>query len=68
MYPTSNIFNQQYGGEFPNAYNVFYSDFSDDPWQRASVSYPPSVDQPYYLGRFYYYSYCNRVDRIYRIY
>ena len=50
MFPTSKSFNEIYGGEFPNATNVFYSDFSDDPWQRASVTYSPSIDQPYYLG------------------
>lgn len=41
--------NQKFGAEFPTATNVFYSDFSDDPWQRASVTYPVSADQPYYL-------------------
>lgn len=29
---------------------VFYSDFSDDPWQRASVWFSPSTSQPYHLA------------------
>jgi hypothetical protein len=49
--PSSVAMNQQYGGAFPHATNVFYSDFSDDPWQRASVSYPVSVTQPYHLAQ-----------------
>ena len=40
-----------YSGAFPKAHKVFYSDFSDDPWQRASVSFPPSSDQPYSLAQ-----------------
>jgi hypothetical protein len=28
-----------------------FLDFSDDPWQRASVDYPPSSDQPYFLSK-----------------
>ena len=42
--------NAKFGGEFPKASKVFYTDFSDDPWQRASVTFPPSADQPYYLS------------------
>jgi hypothetical protein len=49
MFPTSLKINQKFGGEFPTAKNVFYSDFSDDPWQRASVSFSANVDSPYYL-------------------
>jgi len=30
---------------------VFYSDFSDDPWQRASVWFSPSDSQPYHLAQ-----------------
>lgn len=30
--------NHLYGGANPNTTHVFYSDFSDDPWQRASVN------------------------------
>jgi hypothetical protein len=51
MFPSSVQMNLQYGGSFPAAKNVFYSDFSDDPWQRASVTYPPSPDQPYFLAQ-----------------
>lgn len=51
MFPASIQMNMKYGGAFPQAHNVFYSDFSDDPWQRASVDFPPSSDQPYYLSK-----------------
>jgi len=51
MFPTSIEMNSKFGGAFPTAHNVFYSDFSDDPWQRASVDFPPSSDQPYYLSK-----------------
>lgn len=51
MFPTSVAMNKQFGGAFPQAHNVFYSDFSDDPWQRASVTYPVSQDQPYFLAQ-----------------
>ena len=50
MYPTSNAINDKFGGDIPVATKVFYSDFSDDPWQRASVNYPASSDQPYNLA------------------
>ena len=29
--------NEYYGGASPNTTNVYFSDFSDDPWQQASV-------------------------------
>lgn len=51
MFPRSVQLNSKLGGEFPHAHNVFYSDFSDDPWQRASVNYPVSSDQPYFLAQ-----------------
>lgn len=51
MFPASAQMNKKFGGEFPRAHNVFYSDFSDDPWQRASVNFSPSVDQPYFLAQ-----------------
>lgn len=51
MFPASEEMNEKYGGAFPKATNVFYSDFSDDPWQRASVSYPVSSSQPYHLAQ-----------------
>jgi len=50
MFPTSPAINREYGGDSPLAHNVFYTDFSDDPWQRASVTYPVSSDQPYKLA------------------
>ena len=48
-FPSSLDMNKRYGGGEPIASKVFYSDFSDDPWQRASVTYPVSSDQPYHL-------------------
>jgi hypothetical protein len=51
MYPESDRINKVFGGSFPKAHNVFYSDFSDDPWQRASVDFSPSDDQPYFLAQ-----------------
>lgn len=50
MFPTSVQINQKYGGDIPHADKVYYSDFSDDPWQRASVWYPVSDSQPYGLA------------------
>ena len=47
MYPSSTAMNSEYGGAFPKAERVFYSDFSDDPWQRASVSAQVGSMQPY---------------------
>jgi len=51
MFPASAAINKKFGGPFPVAHNVFYSDFSDDPWQRASVDFPVSSDQPYHLSK-----------------
>jgi hypothetical protein len=48
MFPSSPEMNKKFGGAFPQAHNVFYSDFSDDPWLRASVEFSPSMDQPFY--------------------
>jgi hypothetical protein len=50
MFPTSPAINREYGADSPLAHKVFYTDFSDDPWQRASVTYPVSSDQPYKLA------------------
>ena len=50
MFPSSGAFNRVFGGAFPTADRVFYSDFSDDPWQRASVWFAPSSAQPYHLA------------------
>ena len=49
-FPTSYALNKKFGGDLPTAHKVFYSDFSDDPWQRASVNYKVSSDQPYRLA------------------
>ena len=51
MWPSSSTVNKVYGGSEPNADHVFYSDFSDDPWQRASVDYSVSDTQPYFLSK-----------------
>lgn len=51
IFPSSVRWNHKYGGAFPSAENVFYSDFSDDPWQRASVWFSPSSSQPYHLAQ-----------------
>lgn len=53
MFPSSVAMNERFGGAFPAAHNVFYSDFSDDPWLRASVEFSPSSDQPFF------YTQCN---------
>jgi len=50
MFPTSVQVNKKFGGDVPIADKVFYSDFSDDPWQRASINYPVSSSQPYELA------------------
>lgn len=51
MFPTTHEINALFGGAMPNATNVSYSDFSDDPWQRASVNYRVSSSQPYFLSQ-----------------
>jgi len=51
MFPRSAEINEKFGGEFPVAHKVFYTNFSDDPWQRASVDFSPSADQPYFLSK-----------------
>ncbi len=50
MFPSSVQLNAKLGGDFPKASKVFYSDFSDDPWQRASVTGPVGDEQPYHLA------------------
>jgi len=50
MFPTINELNAKFGGEYPIASNVFYSDFSDDPWLRASVTYSVSSSQPFEMA------------------
>jgi hypothetical protein len=50
MFPSSYVTNQVYGGAFPKAERVFYSDFSDDPWAKVSVQYPVTSSQPYKMA------------------
>lgn len=50
MFPSSDKINKKFGADFPKADKVFYSNFYDDPWQRASVTAPVSENQPYYLA------------------
>mmetsp|Transcript_23139 Transcript_23139/g.31695 ORF Transcript_23139/g.31695 Transcript_23139/m.31695 type:complete len:473 (-) Transcript_23139:183-1601(-) len=52
LFPTKGSLqmNARYGGPFPKSTKVFFSDFSDDPWQRASVTFSPGDDQPYHLA------------------
>ena len=40
-------FNAKFGGDKPKGTKIFYTDFSDDPWQRASVAASPEKDSPY---------------------
>ena len=35
--PVTNETNNYYGGTEPRGSNIYFSDFSDDPWQQASV-------------------------------
>jgi hypothetical protein len=42
-------FNAKFGGAAPKGTKIFYTDFSDDPWQRASVAASPEKDSPYCL-------------------
>eukprot|EP00937_MAST-01D_sp_MAST-1D-sp2_P000912 g912.t1 len=44
-------FNKKFGGDRPHGTKIFFSDFSDDPWQRASVTapLPASQESPYCL-------------------
>eukprot|EP00898_Chlorokybus_atmophyticus_P003877 jgi/Chlat1/4490/Chrsp29S04427 len=37
----------EYGGATPNGTNIFFTDFSDDPWQWASVTKSPGAHEPY---------------------
>eukprot|EP01130_Rhizamoeba_saxonica_P013485 TRINITY_DN5759_c0_g1_i1.p1 TRINITY_DN5759_c0_g1~~TRINITY_DN5759_c0_g1_i1.p1 ORF type:complete len:463 (-),score=67.25 TRINITY_DN5759_c0_g1_i1:26-1414(-) len=46
---STSVFNEIYGGAFPTSTNVFYSDFSDDPWKEASVTSTVSASQPFVL-------------------
>lgn len=50
-YPDTAATNAFYGGATPtNASRIFFSDFSDDPWQRASVTKTLSPDLPFMLA------------------
>lgn len=50
MFPRVEYMRKLFGGAMPQAHNVFYSDFSDDPWLEASVHYPLAEDQPFFLA------------------
>jgi len=45
--PNTDPVNLYYGGADIQATNVFFSDFSDDPWQRASVRKANNPQEPY---------------------
>jgi pimeloyl-ACP methyl ester carboxylesterase len=47
--PSTEDINTKYGGANPQGHNIFYSDFSDDPWRSASVLSSPSEDQPFFF-------------------
>jgi len=49
--PDVDTFNARYGGDRPKATNVFFSDFSDDPWQTASVNRTTAPSLPYSMVR-----------------
>jgi len=49
MMPSTERINQYYGGDKINGTHIFFSDFSDDPWQTASVTKTLSLDEPFYL-------------------
>ena len=42
--------NARFGGARPKATRVFYSDFSDDPWQAASMLSEEDKEQPFQLA------------------
>ncbi len=49
--PSVEAINARFGGATPRAERVFYSDFSDDPWQAASVrAEVDAVNQPFELA------------------
>lgn len=45
-YPNTTLINQKFGGDKPNGSRVFFINYSDDPWQRASVTSDVSPDLP----------------------
>lgn len=47
--PETTAINRMFGGARPKAGRVFFTDFSDDPWQQASVRRELGPDQPYEL-------------------
>jgi len=49
--PNTNAANQYYGGKEIAGTNIFFSDFSDDPWQRASVLKTNNPAEPFFLVR-----------------
>eukprot|EP00730_Choanoeca_flexa_P019508 TRINITY_DN9531_c0_g1_i1.p1 TRINITY_DN9531_c0_g1~~TRINITY_DN9531_c0_g1_i1.p1 ORF type:complete len:455 (+),score=107.69 TRINITY_DN9531_c0_g1_i1:22-1386(+) len=49
MFPMTNETNTYYGGADVRGSRIYFSDFSDDPWQQASVRTELSEDLPYQL-------------------
>jgi len=47
--PNTDFFNSIYGGAKNQGSNIFFSDFSDDPWQRASVLGTVKPDSPFVM-------------------
>lgn len=50
MFPDIKGMRKEFGGDTPTASQVFYSDFSDDPWAKVSVQYPVTSSQPYKMA------------------
>lgn len=46
MHPITDAINAKFGGAEPKETNVFYSNGSQDPWQRAAVNHTLSSTQP----------------------
>jgi len=44
--PDVDTFNKKFGGDHPNSSKIVFLNFSDDPWQRASVNKSLSPDLP----------------------
>jgi hypothetical protein len=49
--PNTTATNLRYGGDHPTYTNVFFADFSDDPWQRASMREGDGSTLEYYLAQ-----------------
>lgn len=47
--PTTDGINAAFGGDQPQGSHIFFSDFSDDPWQQASVRKVVTPSEPFVL-------------------